>query len=94
MCDIFRNNKSQKYKELSNNKEAGRNNIPNFDEAMEFWSGIWSMDKQDNVKASLLGDANSRFSERWQRENIAITLCDVKFGIQSWRSVRHLIRMR
>ena len=87
--NLFRNNQSQLYKELSGSIETGRGDKPNAEEAREFWSQIWSVDKQHNDRASWLGDVRERFSGMQQMENVVITLDDVKTGIRkmaNWKT--------
>ena len=58
--NMSRNNQSQLYKELGGSARAEGDSTPDANEAREFCSKIWSVDKQHNDEASWLGDVRKR----------------------------------
>ena len=87
--NLFRNNQSQLYKELSGAAKSGGDTTPDMDEAKAFWSKIWSVNKQHNGDASWLGDVRNRLSGIQQMEDVVVTLEDVKAGIRkmaNWKA--------
>jgi len=55
---LFQNNQSQLYKELGS-KAGNRNEAPNKDEALDFWSKIWSEEGVLNDEPSWMRDVES-----------------------------------
>ena len=87
--NLFRNNQSQLYKELSGTAKSGSDATPDADEAGTFWSRIWSVEKQHNRDASWLGDVRARLGRIVQMEDVVVTLDDVKAGIRkmaNWKA--------
>ena len=87
--NLFRNNQSQLYKELGGTAKTGGEASPNADEAKEFWSKIWSVDKQHDGDASWLGSVKEKLGGVEQMEDIAVSLEDVKAGIRkmaNWKA--------
>ena len=88
--NLFRNNQSQLYKELSGaNKTGDANSTPDADGTREFWSRIWSVDKQHNDDACWLGEVRTRMEGIRQMEDVVVTLEDVQSSIRkmaNWKA--------
>ena len=87
--NLFKNNQSQLYGELGGGTRDGNNSTPNADESREFWSRIWSVDKEHDAKASWLKDVRSEFDGVQRQDEVVVGLEDVKAGIRkmaNWKA--------
>ena len=89
--NLFKNNQAQLYKELG----GGECRTPNSKESLKaaearkFWSGIWSVDKQHDRKASWIVEVASKLEGTRQQDEVVLQLVDVKDGIRkmaNWKA--------
>ena len=87
--NLFRNNQSQLYKELGSAARSGSNSAPKAEEAKEFWSVIWSVEKVHDSDASWLGDVKREMKGIEEQEEITIGKEEVLVGIRkmaNWKA--------
>lgn len=60
--NLFRYNQAQLFKELGGNGCKTEATVPNEEEAREFWSRIWSEEKEHNWEASWLDEVRESFA--------------------------------
>ena len=80
--NLFKNNQNQLYKELGNGAGQSNNASPNAEEAKEFWSNIWAVNKEHDKKASWLNGVKKEMETVKKQEDIEIGEEDVKVGIR------------
>ena len=77
------------YKELGNSAGPSNNAPPNAEEAKEFWSKIWSVNKEHDKRASWLHSVKQEIKGVEQQRNVVLDGKDVKVGIQkmaNWKA--------
>ena len=87
--NLFRNNQSQLYKELSGSDAKGDNPAPDAVEAVEFWSGIWSVEKVHNEEAVWMEKVRSKMEGVRKMDKMEIRVQDVVAGIRrmsNWKA--------
>ena len=87
--NLFKNNQSQLYKELGSGSSTGKHPVPNANEAREFWSGIWSAEKQHNSDAAWLNGVKESFGGVEEQAPVEVALEDVVKGIRkmaNWKA--------
>jgi hypothetical protein len=68
--NLFKNNQSQLYKKLNGISRNGNNTQPNAAESKEFWSKIWSVEKEHDRDASWLGTVRRTWMELGSRKEL------------------------
>jgi len=85
---LFQNNQTQLYKELGG-KGGNQNEAPNKEDALNFWSKIWSEEGVLNEEPTWMSEIEDYLSEVEKQEDVCITLQDVKTGIgrmSNWKA--------
>ena len=80
--NLFKNNQSYLYKELSGQAADGRNNqTPDAQEAIRFWIGIWSEPGSHDVEAEWLGRVKQKLSRVPKQGSVVVDVAKVKAGV-------------
>ena len=57
---LFKVDQKKVYNELNGQRGSGNGDIPNAEESSTFWSGIWSVEEEDNKKAKWFSDLKEK----------------------------------
>ena len=86
---LFKNNQGQLYKELGGSANKEPMEAPNAEDATQFWSNIWSVEKRHNEEASWLGEVKGRMDSVREQGEVAVSVDDVVAGIRkmaNWKA--------
>ena len=79
------------YNEFNGQKGKSNEDIPNAEESRSFWSGIWSVEKEDNKVADWLSDLKEEMV-KLEQQNVVINEDEVKkqcSKMPNWKAPRH-----
>ena len=88
--NLFRNNQSQLYKELTGITKGDTNQVPKAAESREFSSNIWSQPQEHNRKAACLDSVKERMQRVKRQKKVDVQLEDIEAGIRrmaNWKAL-------